>query len=387
MGQDSPEVAIIGGGAIGTSVLFHLWKRHGVTDTVLLERDQVASGSTSRAVGGVRYTFSHPENVEMGLRNLEFYRHFEEEVGEEITFRENGYLYVFHSAESEQAWNEYSTLYDGYDTQARVLSPAETVDVLPALDPTEISGSLWAPDCGHVDPYTVTQAMASAAKERGASIETNTQVQNVTTDSGCVTAIETSCDRYEVDYVVNAAGAWAPAIGKMVGVDIPIERIIRQIIVTDRTEYDSCPLVIDREREFYFEMEENGSLLACDTAQDIHDLTKLEGSPGDIGYEYYLKTSTKLDSLAPGLGDLEVINDWAGYQSHTPDGHAILGPTSVNGFLLACGMSGHGIMQAPSVGAAIADYIVNGETDVLDMDSLTLYRFGDDDSIEREQMA
>jgi sarcosine oxidase subunit beta len=242
-------------------------------------------------------------------------------------------MYVFHTRESEEEWQQYVSLNDSYNTQARLLSPEVTVDVFPALDPDEIRGSLWAPDCGNVDPYTVTQAMASAATELGPNIETNTSVLDVTTESGRVTAIETNQDRYEVDYVANAAGPWAPKIGEMVGLAIPIERIIRQIMVTDRIEHDNGPLIIDREREFYFEMEESGSFLAC----DIHDVTGMESSLGDIRYEYYLQTSEKLKTLALGLGDLEIIIDWAGYQSHTSDGHAVLGPTSVEGFVLPVG--------------------------------------------------
>ncbi len=387
MATKSAEVAIVGGGAVGTSILFHLTKRHDVSDVVLLERDQIGSGSTSRAVGGVRYTFSHPLNVEMGLQNLDFYKNFEANVGQELVFRENGYMYVFHSPASEREWEEYAELYGEYDTRATLLTPEETVEVFPALDAGSIRGSLWAPDCGHVDPYTVAQSMATASMERGATVETKARVRDVVTRDGRVAAVETDEHRYEVNYVVNAAGAWAPAIGQMVGIDIPIEWLIRQIMVTDEIGYDRCPLVIDRENQFYFEMEETGSLLVCDMGQDIHDVTDPEGAAADIGYNYYLQAFEKLEGLAPALGDLEVINDWAGLQSHTDDGHAILGPTSVDGFLLACGLSGHGIMQAPSVGVAISDLIVKGETDVFDLNSLTLDRFDSDDRIEPELMA
>jgi sarcosine oxidase subunit beta len=386
MGDSSARVAVVGGGAVGTSVLFHLAKRHEVTDAVLLERGQLASGSTSRAVGGVRYTFSHRSNVETGIRNLEVYRNFESHVGRPLEFRSNGYLYVFHSADSEREWTTYRDRYREYDTEAVVLSPAETTEVCPAIDPDEIRGSLWAPDCGHVDPYSATRAMADAATKRGATVETNASVEAIRVGNDSVRTVETDETTYEVDAVVNAAGAWAPAVGRMVGVAIPLDLLVRRVVVTTPVDVDGCPLVIDRERQFYFEREESGSLLVCDTAQDRHDVPDPDAALGDAGYDYYLGAFEKLDRLAPGFGDVGVHSDWAGVQSHTPDGHALLGPTDVDGFFLACGMSGHGVMQAPSVGAAVSDLVVEGETDLFDAEAFSVDRFGRDDRIDPERL-
>lgn len=378
------RVGIIGGGVVGTSILFHLATRHGISDAVLFERDQLAAHSTSSAVGGVRYTFDHPLNIALGVENLAFYREFEAHVGEPLSFRENGYLFVYRDEVARDRWRARHRAYAEYDTASRQLDPDETAEVVPGIDSESILGALFAPDCGHVDPYTATSAFASAATDAGSTVLTDTTVKSIQVDGARVTGLETDRGRFDLDVIINAAGPWAPAIASSIGIDIPIELIVRRIVVTDPPEGRRYPLVIDTDNDFYFESEANGSLLVCDTAGDLRGIDAPESAPRSIRFDYYSQALGKLDDLVEGLGDLEVINDWAGIQSHSPDGHAILGPTSADGFVLACGFTGHGVMQAPTTGAAIADLVATGDTDVLDVDALGLDRFDRDDRIEPE---
>lgn len=388
MADHSAEFAIVGGGAIGTSALFHLAKRHGVTDAVLFEKDQLGSGSTSKAAGGVRNTFSSEMNIELGKRNIEFFENFEDEVGEDLEFRQTGYMYLFHDEEHERTWRERAAFYADHGVDAEILGPGEAVGVFDHLEPSAISGALFAPDCGHVDPHTLTQAFGRAAVERGTTVHTKTAVTDVTVEDGGVTELETEEGTYEVDRVLNAAGPWAPRLGAMVGVDIPIELMMRRIMVTSPVEDANSPLIIDPERECYFESEKNGSLLVCDMEQDVHDIDDPDTAVAEeIGYDYYLTATEKVEQLVPAIADLDVINGWAGLQSHTPDGHAILGTTEVEGFLVACGFSGHGVQQSPTVGAAMADLLVEGETDVLDVEKLSLGGFETGARLEAEEMA
>lgn len=388
MTQSSPEVAVVGGGAIGTSILFHLAKRHGVTNAVLFEKDQLGSGSTSKAAGGVRNTFTTPMNIELGNRNIEFFENFEREVGESINFKQSGYMYLFHSDEHEEQWRERAAFFEDRAVNVEILTAQEAAEIFEPLNPDEFRGALFAPDCGHVDPHTLTQRLGKAAADLGGTVKTKTAVTDVTVEDGRVTALEAGDGTYEVDTVVNAAGPWAPRLGEMVGVDIPIDLMVRRIMVTSPVDDAGSPLVIDREKECYFKSEQNGSMLVCDQSQDIHDIEDPDTAvSGDVGYNYYLDATEKVEPLVPVVSELDVINGWGGIQSHTPDGHAILGPTDVEGFLLACGMSGHGVQQAPSIGAAMADLIVDGETDVFDIDHLSLERFESGEVIDPEGMA
>jgi len=244
------------------------------------------------------------------------------------------------------------------------------------------------PDCGHVGPHTLTQAFGKAAVDRGVTVLTKTAVTDVTIEDGRAVAIESEAGVYQVESVLNAAGPWAGHVADMVGVDIPIALMARRLMVTSPTEETNSPLVIDPERGCYFKSEKNGSLLICDTEQDIRDIEDPDaGTVGEVSYDYYLTASEKVEPLIPVVGDLDVINGWRGLQTHSPDGHAILGPTDVGGFHLACGFSGHGVQQAPTVGAAMADILAEGTTDVFDMDALSLDRFERSDGIDPEGMA
>jgi len=388
MSEQSAEIAIVGGGAIGTSVLFHLAERHGVTDAVLFEKDQLGSGSTSKAAGGVRNTFTSETNVEIGNQNIEFFQAFEENVGQELQFRETGYMYLFHTKEAEKTWRERAAFFNANGATAEILSPEEATEVFSHLDPAEFRGALFAPDCGHVDPHRLTQAFGKAATDRGATIETKTAVTDVTVGEGGVECVDTEAGRYEIDTLLNTGGPWAPRLGEMVGVHIPIELMVRRIMVTSPVEDAGSPLIIDPEMECYFSSEQNGSLLVCDMEQDIHDVTDPDTAvSNEIGYDYYLSTSEKVGRLVPEILELDVINGWGGLQSHSPDGHAILGETDVEDFFLACGFSGHGVQQSPTIGAAMADLLVTGETDVFDVDHFALDRFESGERIDPEGMA
>lgn len=386
MTSSRARVAVIGGGVIGTSILFHLTDR-GCSDVVLFDKGQLGSGSTSKAAGGVRHVFANPFNIEVGKKNIAYFERFEENVGREIEFRQTGYQYLYHTDEEEAMWRERKELYDEHDMDTRLLSPSETAEVFEGLREEEIAGSLYAPECGHVDPHEVTQAYAGAAADNGAEIHTKTAVEDVTVDDDGVTSVVTEAGEWEVDHVVNAAGPWARDLAATVGVDVPIELMGRRIAVTSPLDIGESPLLIDNQRNVYFRTEANGSMLICDMDPDVHDIERPEEfQAGDIGYDYYLGALEKVDSLVHGVEDLEVINGWAGIQSHTPDKSPILGDSGVEGFWLACGFSGHGVQKSPTVGGSLADAILTGETDVLDLDHFRLDRFDGHVDVEGEAM-
>lgn len=383
---DRAGVAVVGGGVVGTSVLFHLAER-GCTDAVLLEKGQLGAGSTSRAAGGVRHLFSHPLNVETGKRNLQFFREFEERVGQPLDTEETGYAYLYHSGEVAAEWETRRDRFTDLGVDARMLGPEAVADLFPPLDEATVDGAFFAPECLHVDPHSVTQGYATAAREMGATIETKTAVEAVETD-GKGLAVETETGRWEVDRVVNAAGPWAPALAADLGIDLPVELFARRIAVTSPLDAPASPLLVDGERNCYFRTEGNGSMLCCDLDGDVRGVEDpAEIGHGSVGYDYYLGALGKVAGMVPSVEDSEVINGWAGVQVETPDGHPVLGPTRVDGYLLATGFNGCGVMQSPAVGRALAEYAVEGETDVLPLDDLSVARFDDPDPIEPETMA
>lgn len=385
--DDAPgSVGIIGGGVIGTSVAFQLAKR-GWTDVILFEKDQLGAGSTSKAAGGVRNVFSNPFNVELGNRYLDFFERFDEEVGHDLEFSKTGYLYLLHDEEEHEEWRERIRFLRDHGVTIEELGPEEAGERYPWLDPAPITGAVLGSDCGHVDPAQVAQAYARGAIDLGANIETKTAVTDVRVEDGRVVGLDTEAGDYTFDHVVNAAGPWARRIASSVGIDLPIELMARHIAVTSAIDGPEGPLVIDNRRNCYFRCERNGSLLVCNRDADIHDLEGPDAvTPGDIGYEYYRTIPEKFGDLVPRINDLDVINGWAGIQTHTPDKSPLVGPTPVEGFWIATGFSGHGIQKSPIVGMALADLLVEGETDVVDVDHFRLDRFDGDEGLAGEAL-
>ena len=385
--SEARDVAVVGGGAVGTSVLFHLAADHDVRG-VLFEKGQLGSGSTSKAAGGVRNTFTSPANAAVGNRAIEYFQNFEDRVGRALSFRQNGYMYLYHSESAADEWRDRAVLFRRHGAGAELLSAEEAAGKFPGLAAEAIEGALFGPDCGHVDPHRLTQAFGRAATERGATVNTGTAVTDVRLEDGAVTAVETEHGTHEVDAVVDAAGPWAPRVAGMVGVDVPVDLLVRRIMVLDGTPATTGPLVIDPELSCYFGAEPDGSLLVCNTGVDIQDIEDPDATgDNEVGYDYYLSAAEVVSELLPEVTDLGVRNGWSGLQSHSPDGHAIVGPTDVEGFYLACGFSGHGVQQAPVVGAAMADLLVEGGTERIDTEAFAPGRFGDPESGYVEDMA
>lgn len=380
------KVGIIGGGVIGTSVLSHL-SMEGWHDSVLFEKNQLGSGSTSKAAGGVRHVFQKPFNIELGKKNIEYFENFESNVGHDVKFHQSGYLYILHSKEELEEWEKRMVFLEEYDVNVKILTPEQTVDLFPDLDPSSFIGSAFAPKCGHVDPSQVTQAYAKRATELGAEIETKTEVTDVSNDGDSGFTITTSAGIWEVEHVVNAAGPWAEKIAEWVDVELPIDLMARHIAVTSPVNKRNSPLIIDNHLNTYFRSEENGSMLVCDMDSDIHDIPSPEHiSSNEIGYDNYLNIIEKLDGIVNNIGGLDIINGWTGVQSHTPDKSPIVGESPIDNYWLACGFAGHGIQKSPLTGKILTDLIIKGKSDHIDIHHFSYDRFDENTDLDGEPL-
>jgi len=383
------DVAIVGGGVIGTSIAYHLACRDAI-DVALFERDQLGSGTTSKAAGGVRNVFSHPMNVEVGMHSLAFYRRFGDETGVDLDVEETGYLYLVHDETERREWADRRDQLRAHDVETQLIDADAIAERFPPIDPEMVEGGFFAPKCLHLDPYTVTQGFATAARERGAKIRTGTPVESVNVSGETVTSVTTSEEMVETEYVINAAGPWGVDLAASVGLDLPITRSARRIAVTEPVADASSPLLIDRDRRCYFRTEANGSMLLCDLDGDVDDITDPTAARGQgVDLDYQFDALSKVSELVPDVAEVGVINGWTGVQTHTPDGHPILGPTEIDGFQLASGFNGLGVMLAPTLGRAFAEHIVDGSTDMIDLDRLSPDRFErpPEDRIEPERLA
>ena len=254
------DVVVVGGGVIGTSIAFHLAEAG--TDVCLLERDQLASGSTSRAAGGFRAQFSDPLNIAIGLRSIEAFTRFAERPGAEIDLHQVGYLFLLDRADDVAAFESSIALQNELGVPSRFVEPGEIRELCPIAGLDGVLAATYCPLDGHASPEAVAQGYASGARSHGATVVTGCAVTGVTLDGTDVRAVETSLGAVETSTVVCAAGVWSTAIARSVGVELPVEPYFREVGFTGPTDGlpTRLPLTVDFSSGFYFHREGPGLL-------------------------------------------------------------------------------------------------------------------------------
>ena len=258
---ESASVVIIGGGVIGCSAAFHLAEA-GV-DVLLLERDQLGSGSTSRAAGGIRAQFSDPLNIQIAQRSLAAFREFSRRPGWEIDLKQVGYLFVLSRDADVAAFEDHVALQNEYGVPSRMLSAERTRELCPLLAGDDIVAGAFSPDDGHVTPEAVVQGYAFAARALGAQLRVGCEATGVRVAGGEVCEVVTSHGSVATGTVICAAGAWSRQCGAMAGVELPVTPLRRQVLFTEpiRELPAQLPFTIDFTTSFYFHREGPGLLM------------------------------------------------------------------------------------------------------------------------------
>nr|WP_042188527.1 FAD-binding oxidoreductase [Kibdelosporangium sp. MJ126-NF4]CEL18301.1 Sarcosine oxidase beta subunit [Kibdelosporangium sp. MJ126-NF4]CTQ97786.1 Sarcosine oxidase beta subunit (EC 1.5.3.1) [Kibdelosporangium sp. MJ126-NF4] len=365
------DVVVIGGGVIGVSTAFHLAEAG--ADVVLLERDTLGSGSTSRAAGGVRATFSDPVNVALGLRSLEAFERFGTRPGAEIDLRQNGYLFLLDDPDDLAAFEAGVVLQNSLGVPSRMLSVAEACALSPFISAEGLLGAAFSPRDGHCTPEAVVQGYASAARRLGARIQQHRTVTGIAIDDGEILGVRTDQEFVATSTVVCTAGAWSASIGEMAGVPLPVQPLRRQIRVTQPLAVPpDLPFTIDFGSTFYFHAEGPGLLIGMsDPEQEFGFDTRMSD-------EWLERLGAAAARRAPSLTEVGIAHGWAGLYEVSPDHNAIIGESrAVSRFLYATGFSGHGFLQGPAVGEVMRDLVL-GRAPVVDVSSLDVTRFTGD---------
>ena len=366
----SADIVIIGAGAIGASIAYQLGRR-GARDVVVLERDTVGAGSTSKAAGGIRVQFGTRVEIELSLRGIAFFKRFEDEMGVPCDFHQEGYLFVVTDEATLARFRTNVALQRSMGADVRVIAPDDARALVPALNVDDALAAIWGPLDGHASPNDVVQAYAAQARARGVRIVEETPVTGIVVERGRVAGVLTPAGPIATRLVVNAAGPWAPLVGRMAGLSLPVDPRRRHIFVTEAFDgiRHPMPLVTDTGSGFYCRSEQGAILM----------------SPGDIGAttEYEAHVDWSMLELAverairriPALEGAQVRHAWAGLRPLTPDGRAILDwAPGVEGLYLAVGFCGHGFQHSPAVGETVAEVLLDGRSS-LDIQDLRLGRF------------
>jgi sarcosine oxidase, subunit beta len=350
------DVVVIGGGVIGLSTAYHL-ARSGV-DVVLVERDELGSGSTSKAAGGVRAQFSDAVNIELGLRSLRAFETFREDLGQEIDLHQVGYLFLLDRPEHLALFEKSVALQNELGVPSRLIDVAEAKQLSPLISTEGLLAAAYSPSDGHCTPESVVLGYATAARAAGAVLLRRTSVEGIERDGAEITAVLTDRGAIRTGVVVCAAGAWSAAVGAMAGVDLPVVPERRQIFVTQPIPGldPRTPFTIDFATTFYFHSEGPGLLMGMNDAEQL---------------------PAAVEHRTPSLGTVGIATGWAGLYENTPDHNALIGEAAgVSRFLYATGFSGHGFLMGPAVGEVVRD-LHHGDRPVVDVGALDVRRFGD----------
>lgn len=344
---EAHEVVIVGGGAMGASVAWHLHQL-GIDDVVLIERDSLAAGSTSRSAGGIRAQFSDELNVQIALRSM-----VEFERMEDIDWRRYGYLFLL-DREGDVALFEHGlALQQRLGVPSRELSVDEALEIVPQLEPDGLLAATFCELDGYCSPESVVQWYA-----RGTDVRQGCEVTGIRVEGGRIAGVETTKGDIACVTVVCCAGVWSRDVGAMAGVDLPVEGEQRWMwfCPEDGGLPERLPLTIDFTTSFYFHREGPGVVFG--------------------GKEQTLEGVAEHAAVRlPMLLELPVQASWWGYYEVSPDHNALVGRASdPEGFYYATGFSGHGFQQSPAVGEHLAE-LVAGREPTLDLSAFDAARF------------
>jgi glycine cleavage system aminomethyltransferase T/glycine/D-amino acid oxidase-like deaminating enzyme len=386
------RVVIIGGGVGGTSIAYHLTLA-GWTDVVLVERAELTSGSTFHSAGLVGQLRGSVTLTRMMMYGAQLYRGLAAETGVDPSWHEVGSIRLASSRARMEELERQAGWAKTFGLPMDLITAREAQDRFPLMSIEGVLGGVWLPTDGWLDPSGLAQALGAGARQRGATIRTGTRVVGITVDPGTPTrrtprvqgvTVEGRDGREEIraDVVVNAGGMFAPEIGAMVGVTVPIIPMAHQYLFTEALEgvHPGLPQLRDPDNLVYFR-EEVGGLCMGGYERDPAPWS-LDGLPSDFNGKLLAPDLPRFEPImegairrVPAMADARVSRIINGPEGFTPDNEFILGESEVGGFFVAAGFSAHGIAGAGGIGRQVAAWITDGEPE-LDLWKMDIRRFG-----------
>lgn len=376
------DILIIGGGIIGSSIAYHLAADGRAGQITVIERDDTyAEAATPHSLGGLRQQFSLAENVLMSQYGLKMYGAFAEDMAVDgapapVDFRQQGYLFLAGDGDGMAVFEANHRLQSNLGATVELLDLDALAERFPWLSLDGLAGAAFGPRDGWLDPHGALQGYLRKARALGVAYVED-EVVAIDREAGRITAVRLkSGDRRTVGHVVNAAGAWSGQVAAMVGMDLPIVPSRRQVFfIETREPLGATPLVIDASG-VYFRPEGKGYLTG------LSDPDEPEGFNFVIDHEYFNDAIWPLlAARVPAFEALKVSRSWAcHYDLNSLDENLIIGPWigGCENFHLACGFSGHGLQQAPAVGRAMAELLLDGGFVTIDLTRMTYQRVIDD---------
>jgi len=376
------RVVVIGGGIIGCSVAYHLAEM-GCQDVVLLERDQLTSGTTWHAAG-LMTTYGSGSETTLGIRkhSMELYKRLEKETGQHTGFNPCGFIEVAASDDRLEEYRRITAFNRLHGNDIQEISPSEVGELFPFADVSDIRAGFYTEHDGRINPVDVTMALAKGARMKGAKIFQNTPVRGVLTRNGTVTGVRTDRGEIRSEFVVNCAGMWARQLGEQSGVVIPNQAAEHYYLITEKIEglSSDLPVLEDPSKHAYYREETGGMMIGLfepDCAP-----WRVEGIPDDFSFG---ELPPDWDRLTPFLEkamervpitmETGIRKFFCGPESFTPDLAPVVGEApELRNYFVAAGLNSVGIITGGGYGRVLAHWILNGRPDV-DVTGINIDRF------------
>jgi len=359
--MDLPKTAsavVIGGGVVGCSIAYHLARR-GLADVVVVERETVGSGTTSKAAGGIRVQFPTETEIRFSLEAIRVFERFQDEFGVDPGYKKIGYLFLISEAKHLRGFEKRIALQRKLGADVRVITPDDAQKLVPALRVDDLVAAVWGPGDGLAGPAEVTAGFARRARELGAKIVEGVRVASIERAQGRASGVTTSAGAIASPLVINAAGPSAARVARLAGIELPVHPRRRHIFFTEPFPAipGPVPLTTDVTSGFYVRKELEQVLLSPGDVEDI-------GEDFDVPMDWgkVEEAVQKAIQRLPIIGDARIAGGWAGLRPLTPDDHAIIGwAPGVEGFFLAVGFGGHGFQHSPATGRYVAEWLLDGK--------------------------
>ena len=372
------DAVVIGGGVMGASILYNLVLR-GVSGPVLLERETLGSGSTGRSSGAIRMHYSTEVNARLAWESLRVFQTWEDSVGGygDPGFVRTGYM-VFAPAYEAEGFRHNIEMQRGVGIDTRMVDWMEARELAPQFHLGEDEQFAWEDQSGHGDPSGTALAFVSRARELGASVVLESPATRVEVVSGRVSAVHTAAERYETETAVIATGPWSSRFLGHLGIELPLAPTRHEVILIRRSETGVAhhPGGGDMANLIYFRPEADNLTLVGNgnREEEVDPDTYNQRASTDFVQDIWGRLARRL----PGIEDGQLAHGYAGLYTTTPDLHPVMDRVDgIEGLYICTGFSGHGFKLAPAVGVCMAELIVEGKSELVDISTLRIGRFAE----------
>lgn len=361
------RVVIIGGGVIGCSVAYHL-TRLGWRDVVLLERRQLTSGTTWHAAGLIGQLRATQSLTRLARYSAELYLRLEAETGQPTGFKQNGSIGLARNAERLIELKRAAAMGRTCGVEVEVITPSEARRRYPLLEVDDIVGAIFIPADGQANPVDITQALARGARMGGATLIERCEVTGIARANGRVAGVATEHGSIAAEVVVNCAGMWGRAVGRMAGVNVPLQACEHFYVLTEPMPEVPKGLPVLRDPDGGIYVKEDAGKLLVGAFEPVAKPWPQGAIPDDFEFgelpedwDHFMPILEDAMRRIPALGRAGIRKFFCGPESFTPDGRYLLGEApELAGFFVAAGLNSIGIQSAGGVGLALAEWIAEG---------------------------